>query len=40
LRFLVAKIRDGTLPPKKEVYLTPLAIDKSNLDKAEVKELR
>jgi ABC-type sugar transport system substrate-binding protein len=38
LRFLVAKIRDGKSPPSKEVYLTPLAIDKNNLDQAEVKD--
>ncbi len=38
LRFLVASIRDGQLPPSKEVYLTPMAIDKSNLDQAEAKD--
>jgi len=38
LRFLVARIRDGQLPPSKEVYLTPVAIDKTNLDRAEAKD--
>jgi ribose transport system substrate-binding protein len=38
LRLLVAKIRDGKLPPSKEVYLTPVAIDRNNLDRAETKE--
>jgi len=38
LRFLVEKIRDGKLPPSKEVYITPVAIDKNNLEKAERKE--
>ncbi len=38
LQFLVAHIRDGRLPPSKEVYLTPVAIDKTNLDRAEAKD--
>ncbi|MGA2066473.1 MAG: substrate-binding domain-containing protein [Thermoguttaceae bacterium] len=38
LGLLVAQIRDGKPPPAKEIYLTPLAIDKHNLDKAEVKD--
>ncbi|MHB1035231.1 MAG: substrate-binding domain-containing protein [Pirellulales bacterium] len=37
LRALVAKIRDGQSPASKEVYLTPVAIDKTNLDQAEDK---
>lgn len=35
LRCLVAFIRDGQAPPSKEIYITPVAIDKSNLDQAE-----
>jgi ABC-type sugar transport system substrate-binding protein len=38
LRLLVAKIRDGQPPPRREIYLTPLVIDKSNLDRAEAKD--
>ncbi len=37
LRALVAKIRDGQSPKSKEIYLTPVAIDKTNLDQAEDK---
>jgi len=37
LRFLVDNIREGKLPPSKEVYITPIAIDNSNLDLAEHK---
>ncbi|MHC4691338.1 MAG: substrate-binding domain-containing protein [Planctomycetota bacterium] len=37
LRFLVDNIRDGTIPPSKEVYITPIAIDSSNLQLAEQK---
>jgi len=37
LRHLVAFIREGRAPPSKEIYITPLAIDKNNLDKAEHK---
>jgi ribose transport system substrate-binding protein len=38
LRLLVAKIRDGHEPPSREVFLTPVAIDNSNLDRAEAKD--
>jgi ABC-type sugar transport system substrate-binding protein len=38
LGFLVAKLRDGKTPPSKEVYLTPVVIDKHNLDQAEAKD--
>jgi ribose transport system substrate-binding protein len=38
LRFLVAHIRKGQLPPSKQVYLAPVAIDKGNLDQAEAKD--
>lgn len=38
LRFLVAHLRDGQTPPSKEVLLTPIAIDKESLDKAEQKQ--
>jgi ABC-type sugar transport system substrate-binding protein len=38
LQLLVARIRDGRPPRPREVYLTPLAIDKSNLDRAEPKD--
>ena len=34
----MAKIRDGQSPPRKEEYLTPIAVDKSNLNEAEVKD--
>ena len=37
LRFLVENIRDGKLPPSNEVYIKPIAIDKSNLEQAEDK---
>ena len=37
LRFLVAHIQQGTAPPSAEVYITPVAIDNSNIDKAEHK---
>jgi ribose transport system substrate-binding protein len=37
LRFLVANIRSGQMPPSKEVYITPVAIDNSNLEQAEDK---
>jgi ribose transport system substrate-binding protein len=37
LRFLVAHIEQGTAPPSGEVYITPVAIDSSNIDKAEHK---
>jgi ABC-type sugar transport system substrate-binding protein len=37
-RILVARIRDGQMPSSKEVYLTPLVIDKTNLDQAEAKD--
>jgi ribose transport system substrate-binding protein len=37
LRFLVDNIREGKVPPSKEVYITPIAIDNSNLDLAEHK---
>ncbi len=38
LRFLVAKLRDGQSPPCKEVFLTPVVVDKDTLDKAEQKQ--
>ncbi len=38
LRFLVAYIRKGQRPPSKQVNLTPIAIDKDNLDQAEAKD--
>lgn len=38
LQILVAKIREGRDPPSAEIYLTPVAIDQSNLDQAERKE--
>ncbi|MBD3305841.1 substrate-binding domain-containing protein [candidate division KSB3 bacterium] len=37
LRFLVEYIKDGTEPPSKEVYITPVAITQDNLDQAEHK---
>ena len=37
LRFLVENIRDGKNPPSKEIYIKPVAIDKSNLEQAEDK---
>jgi ribose transport system substrate-binding protein len=37
LRFLVENIRDGKNPPSKEIYIKPVAIDKSNLGQAEDK---
>lgn len=37
LRFLVDNIREGENPPSKEIYITPIAIDKSNLEQAEDK---
>lgn len=37
LRFLVDFIKDGTEPPSKEVYITPVAIGIDNLDEAEHK---
>ena len=37
LRFLVDNIRHGTIPPSKEVYITTIAIDNSNLQLAEQK---
>jgi ribose transport system substrate-binding protein len=37
LQLLVARFRDGKTPPDKEVYLSPVAIDQSNLDQAEHK---
>ena len=37
LRFLVEYIKDGTEPPSKEVYITPVAIGIENLDEAEHK---
>ena len=37
LRFLVDNIRHGKMPPAKEVYITPVAIDSSNLHQAEQK---
>ncbi len=37
LRFLVEYIKDGTEPPSKEVYITPVAIGSENLDEAEHK---
>jgi ribose transport system substrate-binding protein len=37
LRFLVDNIRNGRMPPAKEVYITPVAIDSSNLHQAEHK---
>jgi ribose transport system substrate-binding protein len=37
LRFLVENIRHGKNPPSKEIYIKPVAIDKSNLEQAEVK---
>ena len=39
LRLLVAKIRDGQPPPRREIYLTPVVIDKNNLDRAEAQGL-
>ncbi len=38
LQILVAHIRKNQPPPSKQVYLTPIAIDKSNLDQAEAKD--
>ena len=38
LRLLVARIRDGQMPPTREIYLKPLLIDKNNLDQAESKD--
>jgi len=38
LQLLVGKLRDGKDPPRREVYLTPVVIDKTNLDQAERKE--
>jgi ribose transport system substrate-binding protein len=38
LRLLAAQIREGRPPPSKEVYLTPIVIDKDNLDQAEAKD--
>jgi ribose transport system substrate-binding protein len=37
LRFLVENIRDGKNSPSKEIYIKPVAIDKSNLGQAEDK---
>ncbi|PID56215.1 hypothetical protein CSB45_12640 [candidate division KSB3 bacterium] len=37
LRFLVEYIKDGTMPPSQEVYITPVAISRDNLDEAEHK---
>ncbi len=37
LQFLVEFIRDKKMPPKKEVYITPVAITLENLDQAEHK---
>ena len=37
LRFLVDNIREGKNPPSKEIYIKPVAIDKSSLEKAEDK---
>jgi ribose transport system substrate-binding protein len=37
LRSLVAFIREGTEPPQKEVYIPPVAVSRSNLDRAEKK---
>ena len=37
LRFLVEYIKDGTEPPSKEVYITPVAIGLDNLNDAEHK---
>lgn len=37
LRFLVAHITEGKTPPSPEVYITPVAIDSSNIQKAEHK---
>jgi ribose transport system substrate-binding protein len=37
LRFLVEYIKDGTEPPSKELYITPVAITSENLDQAEHK---
>lgn len=38
LGHLVAFVREGRQPPNKEIYLTPIAVDRSNLDQAERKE--
>ena len=35
--FLVDNIRHGKIPPSKEVYIKPIAIDNSNLQMAEQK---
>ncbi len=37
LRYLVEYIKDGTMPPSKEVYITPVVIGRDNLDEAEHK---
>jgi ribose transport system substrate-binding protein len=37
LRFLADNIKHGKVPPAEEVYITPLAIDNSNLNQAEYK---
>lgn len=37
LRFLVKNIRHGENPPSKEIYIKPIAIDKSSLEQAEDK---
>lgn len=37
LRLLVDNIRDGKMPPAKEIYIAPVAIDSSNLHQAEHK---
>ena len=37
LRFLVDNIRGGKNPPSKEIYIKPIAIDKTNLEQAEDK---
>ena len=38
VRWVYRKIRDGQPPPRKEIYLTPVVIDKNNLDRAEAKD--
>jgi len=37
LRLLVDYIRYKKMPPAKEIYITPIAIDANNLDQAEQK---
>jgi ABC-type sugar transport system substrate-binding protein len=38
LRLLVDYIRKGQLPPSKQVLLAPVAVDKNNLNQAEIKD--